>query len=239
MPGGGGTSDITTHAGLPAMPKFLMKYFGNTARGLTSAQGQLPDITSLYNNTPLLGTAQLGQNELNDIQGFQNNIGPNAAQNQAAGGFQQFLGQNGKPSEATQAALKEFNDLQAPAIMGQAALSGLGTSGAGLAALAQGQEQALVPFMQGDLQNQLSAAGGLGNLGGQEAQQMQQQLQNALQAAGMPREISQQMMQNLFNQSQQKQDLAKQVQMGGSQQFPSLIGGGTSSQSGSTNSSKF
>src|SRR5712671_930939 len=218
--GGGGSQDITMHSSLPQVPAPLRKYFYNTARGLGSAQGNLPSITDLYNSTPLLGTAQLGQNELNDIQGFQNNIGPNAAQNQAAQGFQNFMGQNGQPSTATNAALKEFNDLQAPAIMGQAALSGLGTSGAGLAALAQGQEQALVPFMQQDLQNQLSAASGLGNLGGQEASQMQQQLQNALQAAGMPREISQTMMQNLFNQSQQKQQLAQQVQMGGAKQFP-------------------
>lgn len=223
----------------PTGPPWLMKYFKNIGGDYAKGMQNLPDITGLYGGVPLLGTAGLTDQQNQDIQGFQNNIGPNAAQNQAAGGFENFLGQNGQPSTATQAALKEFNDLQAPEIQSQAALQGLGTSGASLAALAQGQEQALVPFMQQDLQNQLSAAGGLGQLGGQEANQMQTQLQNALAAAGMPQQIQQEIMQNLFNQGQQKWNFAQGIQTGGAAQFPSLIGGGSTTSQSSSSQPKF
>ncbi len=226
-PGSSGSSQSA-----PVVPPLLRKYYNTIARDYLGGMGNLPNITGLYNNTPLLGTAPLTDQQLSDIQGFQNNIGPNAAQNQSQQGYENFLGQNGKPSAATQAALKEFNDLQAPEIQSQAALQGLGNSGASLQALATGQEQALVPFMQQDLQNQLTATQGLGALGGQEAGQMQEQLQNALQAAGMPQQIAQEILQNQFNQGQQKWNFAQGIQTGGAQQFPSLFGqSGTSSQS--------
>jgi hypothetical protein len=222
------------------IPPFLRQYYKTIAGDYMNGMQNLPNISQLYQGTPLLGTAQLTGDENNLINQFQQNVGPNTAENASQYGFNQFAGGGpNQPSSATQAAMKEFNDLQAPEIQSQAALQGLGTSGASLAALAQGQEQAAVPFLQQDLQNQLTAAQGLGQLGGQEASQMQTQLQDALQAAGMPREIAQQIMQNQFNQQQQQWNFAQGIQTGGASQFPSLIGGGSSQGSSTTSAPKF
>lgn len=238
---GGGSGSQTGFQSAPIIPGWLKPYYKNTVNELTSAQSGLPSLLQQYANTPQLGTAQLTPDQLAQITGFSNAAAnpQNAAETAAGQGYSQFLGQNGQPSEATQAALTEFNALQSPAILSQAALMGQGNSGAALSALAQGQESALVPFMQQDLQNQLAASSGLASLGGQEFSNQQTALQNALSSGGLVQQTEQQQLQNLFNQQQQQQQLAQQVQMGGQGQFSSLIGGGSSTANFNTSSPKF
>lgn len=225
-----GSGSQTQWQSPPTIPKWLKPYYKNTASQLEAAQGNLPNITDLYGSVPLLNVMGPTGNELSDISQFQNiaQNPNNPLENAAAYGYSNFLGgPGGGPSAATQAALQQFNTLQAPSILSNAALMGQGNSGAALTALTQGQESALVPFMQQDLQNQLSASQGLASLGGQEASQQQTDLSNALQAAGLPREIADQQAQALFNQQQQQWQFASGIQTGGQAQFPSLLGGGT------------
>jgi hypothetical protein len=145
-------------------------------------------------------------------------------QQAASAALQSFLGSPGQPSSATQAALAEFNQLQAPAILQQAAMMGLGNSPAALDALSRGQTSALVPFMQQDLANTLGAAGQLGNIGAQTFQQAQQEISNALEAAGMPREVALQQAQALYDQLANQFNLAQQIQMGPANLFGNLFG---------------
>jgi hypothetical protein len=288
------TGQTQQQSAYPWVPSWLQGYFQQGSNQAQSAQANLPNLTNLYGQIPLLGVPGLTGTQQNLVNQFQGNIGPNqgytagqqnlaSAYNmpaafsqgknalagtfnpnqpysQSVSGLESFLGTAGQPSTATNAALKEFQNLQAPEIMQQAALMGQGTSGAGLSALAQGQEQAMVPFLQQDLQNQLAASGQLGQMGlaeqgqqasianqlanlglskqaqqagiaGQQAQlglgqqaQTQQQLVNALQAAGLPPSIAQQQAQALFNQQQQRQQFASGIQQGPIQLFKSLVG---------------
>ena len=217
--GSGGDTSKSSQSG-PNIPAWLRPFLTNTAKDWTSAQGQLPDISQLYSQIPMLNVPGLQGNELNAINQFEqtgnsmfNSGGANSAQQGAQGQLESFINQSG-PSASTQAAEKSFNDFAAPEIMSQASLMGLGNSGAGLEAISQGQERALVPFLQQDEQNKLSAAGQLGSLGGQEFGQLQSSMASALEAAGMPRDIATQQSQALFNQQQQRQQFGQQVQMG-------------------------
>ena len=235
-PSSGGSSQQSP----PAIPAFLRPYYKTIASDYMQGMQNLPDISQLYQGTPGLNVANLTPDEQQLIGQFQQNIGPNTAENASQYGFNQFAGgAGGAPSAATDAALAQFNTLQAPAIQQTAALEGLGNSGASLSALAQGQESALVPFMQQDLSNQLTAAQGLGQLGGQESSQMQTQLSNAMQAAGMPRQVADAQSQALFNQQQQQWNFAQGIQTGGASQFPALIGGGTGTSSTESSQPKF
>jgi len=255
---------------------------------LTEGLTGTPNLGQLYNNVPLLGTAPLNAQQLADIQNFQNAAyQPNGAVSGALSGlqdlgntganlsapnatYQSYMGTPYKPSAATNAEIKEFNDLQAPEILQQAALMGQGTSGGALQALSTGQEQALVPFLQQDQANALAAAQGLssnqlanaglqesalnslGNLGTTQEGLQQNQLQNALTAAGLPQQVAQQQAQNAYNQAQQGWQLAQQTQQTPQQWFQDLIstlqqsnnyqhttGVGVQNQTGSSSQPKF
>ena len=195
----GGSDQSTTNQSGPFMPTWLRKLLGSDSKQWQQAIGGLPSISQLYGMVPQQGVAPLTgtQNSLiNTISGQTGAL--NSAEQGAQGQYNQFLGQNG-PSAATRAEMQQFNDLQAPAILQQAGLMGQGNSGAALSALAQGQESAAVPFLQQDEQNKMSAAQGLQGLGAQQYSQQTQDLQNALQAAGMPQQIAQQQADALFS----------------------------------------
>lgn len=206
-------------------PSWLTPYYQTGANQATAAQSALPSISSLYNQVPLLQTAPLSSQETGVINQFPSNIAPTAAANAGVSGLENFTSQApGTPSTATMAALNEFNQLQAPEILNQASLAGLGQSGGALGALAQGQEQALVPFMQGDLANQLSASQALGSQGIAQQGATGTALDQALAATDLPRQIQQQRYQNLYNQQQGQFNYATGLQQGPISGFPSLIG---------------
>ena len=183
---------------------------------LGGAQG-LPGLEQLFQQFPMLNINPNQYGELANIFNVSNK-GPgtysNANIKEAGQGLDQFIGQNGKPSAATTAGLKEFNDLQAPGIQNAAAAQGLGNSGASLDAIAQGQEQALVPLLQSDQSNSLAASQALGGLGAEQGQlgtsafnSQMQGLLSALGVEGMPQ-------QNLFNQQMGQSQLAQGFQGG-------------------------
>ena len=225
MGSGSDTSQSTSNVGVPAWLKPLLK---DEASQYKNAQAGLPSLTSLFGMVPQQGTAPFSAQQdqlINQISGL--NGAPNSAELAAQGQYNQFLGQNG-PSAATQAEIQQFNTLQAPEILQQSALMGQGNSGAALSALSQGQESALVPFLQQDTQNKMSAAGGLESLGGQYYNQQTQDLQNALTAAGMPQELAQQQANALYQQLEQQFQYAQGVQQQPFSLLQSAIGGGGS-----------
>lgn len=163
----------------------------------------MPGLFQLFENTPMLQMSPGQQGDVNLLQSYTYGAGTNPLMRQSANDLKQFAGSPGQPSSATQASLKEFNDLQTPGIMNNAASMGLGNSGAALEAISQGQEQALVPFMQQDLQNSLTASQGIGQLGQEAYGNRLQGLEAALQASGMQN-------QNLYNQQEQQWGLGTQ-----------------------------
>jgi len=212
--------------------------------------GSLPSLTQLFSQVPLLGVPNVNPQQWADIGACQqvvNAVSPqygagSATLQGAAGGqgpatssLESFLGAPGTPSSATNAALSEFRDITAPEVMQQAVLQGQGNSGAATDALARAQEAALVPFMQGDLANTLSASNtlfggaltagqGLTGAGlGQEQAQIAQ-IQQALTAAGVPYQVAQQQAQALYNQQAQQFQFAQDIQTGPISGFPNLIG---------------
>ena len=231
---GSGSDQTASNSTGPHVPGWMLPFLQNTGSQWEGAQGNLPDITQLYQNTPELGTAPLNNEQWADISGTQNtgqNLlasgGAFGGQGAAGNQLNSFLSTNG-PSAATQAAEQNFQDFALPTLQSQAALSGLGTSGAGLEAYASGAEQASVPFLQTDEANKLSAANSLGSLGNTEFNQLEGGLQAGSGAAALPQQQEQLQLQNLFNQQQQQQQFGQQVQMGPESLFGNIIGGGSS-----------
>ena len=230
-------SGSTTQGGQqtsPHIPPWMAPLLHNTASQWGSAQGNLPDISQLYNQIPELQTAQLNSGQTSDIgniQGIGNQLqqsgGAWGGQQQAGNQLENFLSTNG-PSAATQQAEQNFTNFENPVLESQASLSGLGNSGAALEASATGAAQAAVPFLQQDVQNKLSAANQLGALGGQEFGQLQGGQQNALNASTIPQQLQQTELQNLFNQQNTRQQFGQQVQFGPESLFGNAIGGGSS-----------
>lgn len=235
---GNQTTQSQTQSAFPYTPSWLTPYYREGAGQATAAQTNLPSLSQLYGQFPTLQTAQLTPAEQATIAQFGQNTGTNPYTSTAANSLQSFLGTPGTPSAATSAALKEFKDLQAPEILQTAALNGQGNSGAALQALAQGQEQALVPFLQQDQSNTLNAATTLGGLGQNQQQLTGQQLQNTLSAQDLQRQIQQQGFQSAFDTATNRLGYAQGIQTGPLQNFASLIGQ-IQNASGSTNNPKF
>src|SRR5216684_768065 len=146
-------------AGGQGMPSILQLFEGFPQLGMSgNQQYDLANMFNVANETPAgqYGIGSYSNAATNSgAAGLRDIIsggGPGAgAISSAEGGLQNFIGGGpGKPSAATQAGLKEFSDLQAPGIENYMASMGLGNSAAAGDALAQGQEQALVPLLQSD-----------------------------------------------------------------------------------------
>lgn len=82
-------------------------------------------------------------------------------------------------SPATQAALQAFQLNTLPTLQNQAALAGLGNSGALLSSIGQSLATALPGFIQGDLANRIQASGLAAGIGNQEATRQLQAAQTA------------------------------------------------------------
>lgn len=225
---GSGSDKTANQQTPPYIPGWLKPLLTHEAKQYEAGQAELPSIGQLFGMVPEQGTAPFSAQQdalINQISGLNGQLNP--AEQAAQGQYNQFLSQNG-PSEATQQEESNFNQLQAPAILQQAALMGQGNSGAALSALSQGQESALVPFLQQDTQNKLTAAGDLQGLGTQQYNQQTQDLQNALQAAGMPQQLAQQQADALFQQLEQQFQYAQGIQTQPFGLFGNVIGGGGS-----------
>jgi len=238
--GSGGGQTSSKGSSQPTIPKWLLPYYKGAAGQLIGAQGNMPDLSQLYGNVPLLGVPGVTPEMSSLIGQFQQNVGLNPNEMQSASALQQFLpGTGGGMSPALGAAEQKFKDITSPEILGQASLMGLGNSGAGLQALTQGQESAFIPLIEQGTQNELAAAGQLGQLGLAEASQTQQQLQDALTAAGIPYDIAAQQAKALYDQQQQKFQFASNIQSGGASGAFSNLLGQNSTEIGKTSQPKF
>lgn len=191
----------------PTMPGWLSGLLQGVGGGFSG----MPGLDQLYNEYPALA---INPTQFGDIASMQNlATSTNPYTKRGAKGLESFIGTPGTPSSATNAALKEFNDLQAPGILNQAASMGLGNSAAALDSLSQGQEQALVPFMQQDLSNSLNASQALGGLGQAQQGLQSQLLGQAYGMAGAPE-------QSWFNQAMGRENLG----VGANEQIMQLLG---------------
>jgi hypothetical protein len=207
----------------PTMPPQLMQSLLQDLMGFGGVGG-IPGLGALFQGAP---GQQTSAQEFGDIQMLNqmgSGSGLSSTSNAAIKDLSNFAGSMGKPSKATEAGLQEFKDLQAPGIQNWASSMGLGNSGAGLGALAQGQEQALVPLLQSDQANSLSAANSLAGIGQQQWQNKESALQNALGASGIPG-------QRQFQQNQERFNLGTNTQQGLMGLLSQLFGTQTGSQS--------
>ena len=225
---GQGTTNTGQSQSTPSVPAWLRPLLHGEAKQYESAMGNLPNLSQLYGQIPQQGTAPFSSQQnalIGQISGLSGQ--PNSAENAAQNEYSQFMAPGGGESQATQAEQNLFNTQQAPAILSQASEMGLGNSGAALQALTQGQQSAMLPILQQGTQNQMGAASAMQGLGSQEYSQQTNDLQNALQAAGMPQQLAQQQADALFQQLQQQVQYAQGVQQGPFSMLGQMIGGGS------------
>ena len=225
---GQGTTNTSQQQSSPHVPAWMRPMLRGEESQYQNAMGSLPSLSALYGQIPQQGTAPFSSQQnalIGQISGLSGQ--PNAAEQSAQNQYNQFLAPGGGESQASQAEMNLLQTQEDPMLMSQASLMGQGNSGAALQSLAQANQAALLPILQQGTQNQLKAASGLQGLGGQEYSQQTQDLQNALQAAGMPQQLAQQQANNLFNQLQQQVQYAQGVQQGPFSMLGQLIGGGS------------
>lgn len=205
-------------ASFPAIGSLL-----NQTPGQTYSQQALGSIGQLQNQSALPDYSSTIQSAVNPLLNQQDGLGMFG---QSAGmGYSPFLSSSFEASPATQAAAQAFQKLQMPVIQNQMALAGLGNSPALGQEISLGMSSALVPFLQADLQNRLTASQGLSGLesldqgsrqaaaqsrlGGTQALQAQQQFGQQGQIAALSG------YQNQAQLEQQAQQAADQARLGG------------------------
>ena len=222
---GGGSS--ATKSSPPTIPGWLKPLLGQVT-GDYSGFGSMDSLWNEYLNMPQEGTAGIpggGKQDIGYLQGVANDpTHLTSAEQEAQKNYESFLDQAGKPSEATQAELGLFQSELAPQINQQAELMGQGNSGAALAATDRGMTEAMVPFMQSDLQNQLAASQGMTNLG----QLQEGNIQNAMQGQEWRQQTNQKGLDALFNRLMSREKLGTGVLSQPFGLLGSTIGGGTS-----------
>lgn len=189
---------------------------------LTGGVENLPNWAQLYQDIPLQGVAGLTGTQdqlLNRITGGINNQGLNKEQQQAAGTLSSYLGPiNSNPQ--VQAEQNYINQTVLPTTQNQSALEGSGTSGASLEAVANAQTGAMTPVLENAASNQLSAANELAGIGSTGNAQLQQ----ALEAAGLPQQVAQEQANAIYNQQSQKQQFGTAVQQQPLSLVPASLG---------------
>lgn len=212
----------------PIVPGYLRGLAKSSAKDWRSFLGEAsPQLAGLLNPNPEQ-IAPLTSGENQDIASIQNTASgspttPEEAQalallNQSTSGA---IGTD----PATQAAFRAFNQNVAPTISSSIADTGGGRGGALAAALSQAQGNAAAPLLAGDVANRTNAAGEYANIGNTVAGRQMQNLQTALSASGLPREIQQSIYEAQYNDFLRRQGLIQQATMGPISQFGnSLIG---------------
>lgn len=179
------------------------------------AQQGLPDISSLASNVPGLNVPGMDPNQQSFLQQLQANASNSSDMAAARAQLGELTSGPVGSSPATQAGMKAYYDLVQPRIESQSALRGTAGGGQGLEALSLGAEQAAVPLIQQEISDRGAAVGQYAALGNQQ----QQQLAQALEASGLPREVALQQAEAAFSQQQQQ----FQTQMGVQEQPASWI----------------
>lgn len=232
----GGSGNQTSKTTSPQIPPYLLPILGSSSTDLMSALngGTIPSLAGLFGGVPGLSVPGLtGQQttDINALQGLGQSGGVFPFENQAAQWTTQArnqMGQIADPNVAKQA----FEQFASPEVMQQSALAGQANSGAVPYALSQ----AAIPFELQNQQTELAAAQGqlgaaqqLGGLGQTQLSNQMNELTTALQAAGMPRDVAQQLAESQFNQQQQQWGFGKDLRTFPFSLYGPTIGGGSTS----------
>ena len=217
MPSSHSSGTSTTRTDIPS---YIDPTFQNVFGQYGAATEQFPTLSQIPGAMPTLNIPDLTPEQQQQIQSI---IAAGGSSPDLAAARQQLQQLTSGPigsSPTTQAAMAAYRDYGVPTILQEASLGGRGTSGAALAALTQGEQQALVPLLQQEIQNRQNAVGQYGQLQGEQVQS----LAAALEAAGLPREVAQQRAQAEYERKQQQLQFETGIQSLPLQTIPSLLG---------------
>lgn len=234
MSGGSNSSQQQTQ---PAIPPYITPLLQQSAKNWqnlgTAAQGSLSSIL----NPPTQKIAPLTSGETADIgslQGIAQGPNINPQEQQAQDLLNSLTSGPIGSSPETLAAMRAYNQNVAPQIANDVALSGGGRGGALAAALSQGQTNAYVPLIQQEIANREAGVGQAASLGEALNTQQQGNLQSALTASGLPREIQQSADTAQYTQQEQALQNVMQALLGPLQ----LFGGNAFGQNSTTNTTQ-
>lgn len=185
----------------------------------------LPSPGQYIQNMPTQQIAPLTSGQTSDIQSLQNlSTNPFALNPEEASAAQTYGMLEMGPNAAVPYGENVFASSTAPTVESQMALAGLGNSGALGENLALAGEQMALPLAEQGISEMGTGAAGMAGLGGTSYQQGMSNLSSALQAAGIP----QQEAQAILNAQYQQQMNQTQAGLGFEQQLtsflPALIG---------------
>lgn len=186
-----------------------------------------PQLAGLLNANPEQ-IAPLTTGESQDINTIQNNANANPTtpeEQQALALLDQSTSGAVGTDPATQAAFRTFNQNVAPTIAGAIGDTTGGRGGGLAAALSQADTSAAAPLLAQDTANRTAAAGEYANIGNTVASRQMQNLQTALAASGLPREIQQSIYEAQYNDFLRRQGLITQATLGPASQFGGQAGG--------------
>jgi len=207
----------------PLIPDELKGVLLGGVGQLREAQTQLPSLTQLAQQTPLLEVPGLTGQETDILQQALGVLRDPAVFQSAIQALTPMLSGTPGAGPLTQAAMQQFQTQTLPFLRAQQALQGRGASGAQMDAISRGLAEIQLPLMQFDIQNRFRAAQMLPSLVASQAGQ----LTSALALAGMPREVALQQAKAKFDQAMNAWATQLETQRGPLQMLPQLIGSQT------------
>lgn len=216
-------SSTTTSTSIPYIPPYMYpSLFGGTGAFTQygQAQGALPSLTQLDQRVPQLQVPGLTPEQQQQIDAILAQGGGSPDLAAARSQLSELTSGPIGSSPYTQQAMDAWRQQVAPEIMQTAALQGRETGGAALEAMQQGATGAAIPLIQQEVQNREQAVGQYGQLQNEQMQNLAQ----ALEAAGLPREVALQQAQAAFDQQQQQFGYETGLQTLPLQLFGNLIG---------------
>lgn len=215
---GGGKTSVT-------VPPMLQAPLGTMAGEVGTSLNQLPTPAGYINNYPLQGVAPLTGAQTSDInaeQGLATNPFALNPQEQSAANTYGQLSQGANPAVAY--GQNVFNQMVAPTVESQSALSGMANSGAEGENLAMAGEQMALPMAQQGYNMEATGAAGMAGLGGQSYNQGITNLSTALQAAGIPQQEAQAILNAQYQQQQGQTGAGLSFESQIANWLPSLLG---------------
>lgn len=210
--GGGGSHTTTVSSSQPQINKLLRPLMQQSSTDwLTAMQQAGPySLASLLAPNPEQ-IAQLTPGEMSDINQTQQYAQSGTPQMQQAQDLiNQLTGGAIGSSPATLAAMANYNQNIMPTITSSLGATGGGRGGALTAALTQGQTSAITPLLQQEISNRENAIGQETNLGTMQSQNVQ----NALTANDMVRQIQQSQLSSNFQDFLRRSGLIQQLVQG-------------------------
>lgn len=237
--GGSSGSSSSSSTSTPTLPSELRGILGgrnpygsNIAQMLRQTLGELPNPGQYINNMPLQGVAPLTDSQNTDIGNFQNIVSsPDMLNPEQEAAYQTYQTLASGVNPAVQYGQKVFNDMVAPTVSSQMALAGLGNSGALGENLAMAGEQMALPMAQQGYNMMATGAQGEAQMGSAAISN----LSNALQAAGIPQQEAQSILNALYQQGMNKTQAGLGLEGNIANWLPALIGNQTNTSGSNSN----